>query len=92
MLRAAFSFAAAIAVVAVVALATRTPEGGSTGGPFVWSSPAPSCTQPNPFNGCGTVYDVAVVGLDYVFWGIVVFAFTLLVDALRGHAAKVRDG
>ena len=68
------ALASGLPVLGLVALATRMPEGNSTGFPFAWSSPVAPCLQPNPFNGCGFSYNISVIVLDYVIWVAVILA------------------
>ena len=86
----AISLLAGLAVLALIAVATRTPEGNSTGFPFTWSSPVTPCHQPNPFNGCGFSYSIPVVVLDYAIWVAVISALLMVGGLiLRGRVQMV---
>ncbi len=74
----AIAFPGGLLILAVVAFLTRTPEGNSTGFPFVWSSPISPCSQPNPFNGCGFSYSAELILLDYLIWTVLLFALTFI--------------
>lgn len=83
------SFTVGLLILGVMAVATRSPEGNSTGFPFVWSTPVNSCPAPNPFNGCGFTYSISVIGLDYAIWVAIIFALVIVVGRFWRRASKV---
>ncbi len=79
-------------VLALMALATRTPEGDSTGFPFTWSSPVTACSQPNPFTGCGFSYSVPAILLDYAVWVAAIYALIVVAERLRNRVSGLGPG
>jgi len=55
-------------LLAVSALATRSPEGYLAGFPMRMAESTLPCPRPNPLNGCGFSYVPWIVGLDLFFW------------------------
>lgn len=49
-------------------MTTHTPGGSINGYPLTINHPVSPCSTPNPFNGCGFVYDPFVMLLDILFW------------------------
>lgn len=84
------ALASGLPVLGLVVLATRTPEGNSTGFPFAWSSPVAPCLQLNPFNGCGFSYSIPVIVLDYVIWVAVILAIVAVGGLFLRRRATVQ--
>ena len=89
LLRVAVSLVSGLGVLGLIALVTRTPEGNSRGFPLMWSAPVTPCPTPNSINGCGFVYSIPMLVLDYTLWAAITFGLLLVVGFLRGRTSKV---
>jgi len=67
----------------LISVVTTNPEGASLGFPFVYNTPVTPCSTPNPFNGCGFLFNPYVAISDYLVWFGLVLASIFLLRLLR---------